>query len=268
MDLSPAPFLSRDKLDWGRSATFDLVIVHRSTINSVAGAIIVNVLTKSGRLVIPLTLSNAVGTTTITRKLDDIPILVSVVNVSSGAVVGECYVSCTLNIDGRAAYNLCSGLVYTDKGISWPVNVSEVNFPFPGAVNALNSANPAAGAEISFTTNTNQTLELIAASFTLVTAVAAANRRVHIQVTYPTGEMFDFVSNTDQAASLTRHYTLTGYPTGLTEAAGSEIHIPIPYRFLLVPGTTIATLTDNLQAADDFGAMSGDYIQYLYSSGG
>lgn len=262
------PLLNRDMLRWGRSMSIELIINNKASVNDSSGLVSVNVITKSSMITIPLTLNNAVSQTTITRKLDDIPLMICAQTQSAGINVGECFVSCSLRINGQAVYNLCSGLVYENKGVSWPINNSEVNFPFPGAVNAFNSADPAAGAEISYTTTTVRSTELIALSFTLVTAVAAANRRVHLQISYATGEMFDFVSNVDQAASLTRHYTATGYPTGLAEAAGSEIHIPIPYRFFMPPGTTIATLTDNLQAADNFGVASMDLIQYLYDSGG
>lgn len=263
MDSFPNfPFLHRDHLKFGREMTIELVIKNKALSNT-SSYVKVAVVTREGLQIFPVTLDNSVEMTTQTFKLNDIPIMVSAYDNGDAIEQGECYVSAFLKLNGQAYYTLFSGLVYRGKGISWPTNVIESTIPMPGKIEEYNMANPAAGAEFSYTVPNNRIFLITAISFRLVTAVAAANRRVHLSITYPGGGAVDYFSSIDQAASLTRDYTCAPRPGGLAEFAGTKIIIPIPDNLWLSEGAIIATATDNLQAADDFDFGVIEALTYL-----
>lgn len=112
-------------------------------------------------------------------------------------------------------------------------------------------ADPAAGIELSFTVPGGKVWELIAVFASLVTGVTVATRAVRLRLTDGSTAFLDLPAADTQLASLTRRYNWL--QAGTAYASGSGIVSPLP-RLHLQPGWTIATLTDNLQAADNWSA--------------
>ncbi len=256
------PFLHRDLLKFGREMTIELVIQNKAGTNT-STYVKVAVVTREGLQIFPITLDNSIEITTQTFKLNDIPILVSAYDSGPAIEQGNCYISAFLRLNGQAFYTLFSGLVYRGKGISWPTNVIEDTTPTHGMITEMNIADPAAGAELTYTVPDNRIFVLQGVRFSLVTAVAAANRRVHLNIQFPGGWDFDFFSSYDQTASLTRYYTCTHVGTLLDDQDDNDVIIPIPPNLFLTQGAVISTVTTNLQAADNFGAGGIETLAYL-----
>lgn len=87
----------------------------------------------------------------------------------------------------------------------------------------------------------------------LVTAVAAANRLPRLLYSDGTTTFLDIAAASTQAASLTQGYTW--WSDSHTYAVGQRDVMQIP-EVHLPAGHTIGTTTDNLQAADQYGAVT------------
>lgn len=125
-------------------------------------------------------------------------------------------------------------------------------------------ANPAAGADFSYTVETGARLELINVSFTLVTDGTAGNRVAQVKLTNAGGNIMHFVtSGTNHAASLTKAYYFgaTGPATvnnPITVMVMSELN-----RVVMDAGDIVASLIDTIKATDQLSAIVLTFNQYL-----
>ncbi len=157
---------------------------------------------------------------------------------------------------------LTEGYVTDHHNLKWPSAAAFTSTQSHNFLTTLTSADPAAGAEITFTVPANAQLDVSAVRFTLTTSVAAANRQVHVVVDDGATVLYDAPANAVQAASLTRNYNVT-FQTAQPAATDNEIYIAMPIRSRLSSGFRIRTATTALQAGDDFSAMIVTAERYL-----
>ncbi len=138
---------------------------------------------------------------------------------------------------------------------AWPEGRIEWSTDGAGLVNSVTGTDPAAGVEILETVPTGRRWRLMGVTATLVTAVAVATRIARLEIVDSGGvRLSAHVSSTSQAASLTKTYYWT--PGNWPDSQGSSVHIMIglPIKALLGQSFIIRTATENLQAADNWGA--------------
>jgi len=124
------------------------------------------------------------------------------------------------------------------------------------------SADPAGtGAEVSHTVPAGQLWRLLGARVSLVTDANAANRTVAFTIDDGTTVIQRFTSPSTQAASLTYGYTFT---VGAANAAvlNLEVVVGIGGDLLLPPGYRLKTVTNNVQATDNYGVMTFFIVKY------
>lgn len=124
----------------------------------------------------------------------------------------------------------------------------------PGQIRAVAGADPAAGAEITVRVPETAQWRLLGLRFELVTDATVANRQVDLLIDDGANTVLRIEPPAVQAASLTDGYN---YGPGLPARAllTSEFLIPLPVKVVLPGGWRIRTVTANLQAADNFGAV-------------
>lgn len=121
-----------------------------------------------------------------------------------------------------------------------------------GTMTVVTGSDPAAGAEVSDTVPAGEFWRLHAIKLTLVTAVAVATRRVQVTLDDGTTEFTRKPSNASQAASLTQIYSFGGNVPA-SAVINTNVADPFPV-FDLPAGSRIKTVTDQIQAADNYGA--------------
>lgn len=122
--------------------------------------------------------------------------------------------------------------------------------------------NPAAGTNWTRTADKGAMWLVRGVTFQLVTAVAAATRVVGLSLVEGDDTRFVTAAATGQIASLTRRYS--AYP-GSAPGVDSTVAISVgwPHDGLIMPvGTTLSSVTDAIQAADQYQAIVLDVLEY------
>jgi hypothetical protein len=126
----------------------------------------------------------------------------------------------------------------------------------------VSSADPAAGAEISYTIPTGQLFEVTAVTFALVTSATAANRRVALTFDDGTNVFFKSVAQVVQTASLTWTYSAGAGGVDTTSVAGTDMKLVLPVGLILPGGYRIRTASTALEADDNYGIARIQGIRY------
>jgi hypothetical protein len=129
------------------------------------------------------------------------------------------------------------------------------------AITVAGTADPAAGAEMTvFTVPAGQAWELLSVRFTLVSSATVATRRVHLTFDDGTNTFAKIPVLSTQAASLTYGYT---FMVDIESSALQSLDVPtrIP-RLTLPTGFRVITVTENIQAGDNFSAGVYAYVGY------
>jgi hypothetical protein len=121
------------------------------------------------------------------------------------------------------------------------------------------SSDPAANTEHSITISASDgPIILVGFSAALVTDANAANRQVKFSFEDASGRVFQYaVAGGTHAASLTRQYAgrCTGYAS--PAVADTLFVVSLPEEGIWIPaGGVIKTITTNLQATDNWGALT------------
>jgi len=247
------PFLTRKMLTFDHEAFFELRI--RSQADT-AAVLTIRGLTRDGVFTFRHTTVAGGNTTTETFRIPDVPITVSVIDENQAYDQGECYAALSLSVNGGVVHALCSGLVFSQKAISFPQAESNPYMPDRGFIRTRTSADPAAGSELTITVPDGRIWNVLAVSFQLVAAAVAASRRVHVVFSASGGPTINVFSDIDQIINETRNYSVAHFGHVLDSLDDNDILIPLPDKMLLIPESTITTETTNLDGADNFGAMS------------
>ena len=245
------PFLTRKMLNFEHGVVFGLRV---RSVGQSSAVLTIRGLTREG----VFTYSHAVsGDGSITSEdfaLPDIPTLISILDTAEVLFQGTVYASVALIANGDVVQELCGGLVYKHRGISWPESNVEDIRPGGSRITQASIATPSAGAEIVQAVATNQQWIIQSIRFTLTTDANAADRRVHIQIGTDTTVDIDAFSQTDHTASLARNYTCAHFGAINDSVDDDDILIPIPANIEISDIWRITTDTTNLQAGDAFTA--------------
>jgi hypothetical protein len=121
--------------------------------------------------------TNSDGTiATDTFGISDIPVLLTVKDDGGNFTQGDCYVTVSLLVNGEIVYELCSGVVYTQKGLSYPANNSENAIPGRGRFRWVSVSNPSAGQAAFITVPTGRVWKIITVACELQTDSTVATR--------------------------------------------------------------------------------------------
>ena len=250
--LQSLPFLTRKMLSFEHGVAFGLRIMSQSgggNVLTIRGA------TREGLFAFRHTTTGDLGLNTENFRLPDIPIFVSVIDETLELTQGEVYASLSITANGDKLFDLCSGLVYGSKSISWPATATQDALPAHGTLRTFESADPAAGAEISHQISDHVIWKFRAASVRLVAAAVAVSRRVHLVFTTTDGLLLHSFASIDQTTGQTIDYSFAEYGAVTDETDNGIILVPTPGDLYLPPLTTISTLTTNLDPGDNFGTM-------------
>lgn len=237
-------------LKFGETTSFEITV---TVVSLYAVTIYVTGITKNGIINIKIPVA-ANAKNTVTQKVDDIPILLSAYNPAGGNF-GATHISLDLVLNSDININLMQGYVTEKDKVTYPHNSSQSGVDKRGVISELFTANPAAGAEILYSA-AGYSLDIIHfARVTLVTDATVANRRVHFKFQRTGDTVFETFSDQDQAASLTRVYTLAPYGFVTNSLNDNDILVPIPENLTMYADWVLATETTNKQAGDNFSSL-------------
>jgi hypothetical protein len=148
---------------------------------------------------------------------------------------------------------LIQDYLQTGMHLAWPGSGIRSSLEGGFKQTAALGTNPAAGAEISEAVPSANRWNLKAITYTLVTSAAVATRQSHLIIDDGANILLDFPSSTTQTASLTRTYFWAPYAYA-PGAVLSNIYNPIPAGLVLPTGWRFRTVTDLIDAADDYSA--------------
>lgn len=216
--------------------------------------------------------SFASGTQTNTTKAFSLPegYLLSVAVAGSSAVTqpNQIWVECGLFRGLTSALQiqqvLFQGYLSSHTAIGWPGNTPENRLGVPGRPTSAASSNPAAGAEAIVTVGTAVASRFKSFRVALVTSAVAANRQVALEILDSSGNVL-YVSEYHAAhtASTTVTYNWSVGGAFASAAVNGECHGYFP-DVVLLGGQKIQTVTANIDAGDDYGAISVQYETWNY----
>ena len=254
------PFTVRDMLAFQHGAAFSLRITSQSTL---ANILIIRGMTSEGSFAFMHTTTGDSQQSIQEFRMTDVPIWVTVMDKDGTIIPGQTYITLSVVINGDILFELCSGLVYRQKSISWPYNNSQDMRPLGGQILSTGSSNPAAGAEASLTVPSGQIWRLIAMDITLVNAATAGSRRVHFEITMAGNTTIHLISPTDQIISETKIYSCANHSIPTVNGHSNDILVGLPANIFLRADDTIETATVNLAAGDNFGALNITVEQFF-----
>jgi len=156
-------------------------------------------------------------------------------------------------------YTLISGYLSLNDHLMWPPAHSERIGSGRGNIQLLQSAAPAAGAELVVVVTAATINRMISVRFTLTTAVAAGNRVLTLQYAAFGGPYWEGGANVAQPPSTTYTYVASTAP--VQGPLGNNVYaIPLPPDLCLFPGSTLTTATVGIAAADQY-TLAQEYVE-------
>lgn len=260
--LLQLPFLIRKMLSFEFAAAFSLII---DTQSFGTDPITIRGATRQGPFILQV-IPNGTGTVKTDKfRLTDVPIWLSIVDDGFNYSASSLYIRADLDINGDRLHTLILGYCYSNRPLTWPLTLSEESSGNSGLLSNKVSADPAAGAELSYAVPENLQIRVRSVTFQLVAAAAAASRVVNLVFTRQGTVMYRAISNTSQIISETKNYFCFPTSPGNKYADGSSIIIGIPDEIWLNPGDTITTETSAINAGDNYGVMTIGCDQYITS---
>lgn len=159
--------------------------------------------------------------------------------------------------EGSAAldlFTLASGYITNTQRITYPAGSLQNSTEGGGAIRSITGTAPAVGAEVSEVVPIDCRWELLTFAVVLTTSAAVANRTPQLVIDDGAIVLNQTPSLFTQAASLaTRHQWGAGQPySAIVNALATPSGLPV--RAVLTAGFHIKTLTNLLQAGDQYGA--------------
>jgi hypothetical protein len=177
--------------------------------------------------------------------------------ISGNASRGQCYTRARIQRSTGTPllvlHSVLAGYLTDEYTPSFPYGVIEGPLSGPGMFRSIAGTNPAANAEISETVPTGARWKLHSMMATLVADANAANRSAQLVIDDGTNVVLRSAPALTQTATQTIIYNWTarGAAGSVAALTASEL---IPPDLYLPAGYRINTLTNNLQATDDWGA--------------
>lgn len=171
---------------------------------------------------------------------------------------GACY-AVLLFLRGSITVNpaftqcLCAGYVTAQKPIFFPYGRVDDSFEGRGNIRSITGTTPAAGADISETVPAGAVWQLNSIRIILVNSVAVANRNMVLTIDDGTNVLIEIVDELVATANGSFFYD---YACGMPAASllGTRAYFPLPIPFTLSSGYRIRTVTNGIQAGDQFSA--------------
>lgn len=153
-------------------------------------------------------------------------------------------------------YVLVADYITVNSPIAWPYGRALSPVEGPGSINRAKPANPAAGADFTFTIPPGQKWRVRGVRWTFVTSAAIATRIPHLELQIG-GDILLRIGALSQAASLSGNFYFAPIGSTVDDATtitGARVQ-PIPLDLLLPSGSTILSTTTAIQAADQISAI-------------
>lgn len=250
IQLPQLPFVTREMLEYGNISQFDLHIAISADASNeihVIGA------TRDGVFTWKITPVGDMSKEEFTFPLSNVPLWVSVIDAGNNFVRGEVYARLSLRINGDIVRILTAGYVDKSKGLTFPGGVIESALSGRGQIEAIQTADPAAGSDITHTFASTKYTKIRSLWFILATDATVTNRTVTIAFEALAGFPGMFaISEEIQTASQSIQYYASPIAKGATSLTLSKT-IAIPPDIVLGPGGKITVSAQNLQAGDNFG---------------
>lgn len=146
---------------------------------------------------------------------------------------------------------LCQGYAGSLFTVSWPDARLMVPGEGPGFITSVQQANPAAGADWTYTVPVSRRQRIQSLSSTLVTSAAAANRDVQLIVDDGVNVVWQMSAPAAVVAATTQVFSATGtnLPTGIITTTTTLV---LPPGLVLQNGHRIRTATTGIQAGDQW----------------
>lgn len=191
---------------------------------------------------------------TSTIAIPDIPIALTARASATGVQRGALYVRVYLRIDADRLQLLFAGYVTDTSAPIYPNGKIESSIEGPGLIRSITGTNPAAGVEISETVPTGAKWKLLALTAAFVADATVGNRVTSLAADNGTTIYVRVSSQALRAASASDVHS---WGPGITipEAYNADpIQSPFAVLAQLPAGHRIRTVTNNVQAGDNWGA--------------
>lgn len=194
--------------------------------------------------------------------LTDLSVLVSGATPQRGQTFVRVDVVRGLGAGAIALSTLIQGYVTATQRLAYPGSPVSDSLTGPGALRSLTGTDPAANTEISETVPTGARWRFVSLRATLTTDATAGNRVIGLTFDDGTNIYGGAFANYNQAASLAFAYYFSN--TGLNHAqASTDAMISTPANVVLPAGHRLRTLTNNIQATDNWGAPQYGVEEWL-----
>lgn len=188
-----------------------------------------------------------------------------------GTTRGRCYVSLDIargQVANRTLYQqLIADYISRNHDATWPGGDYIHSIDGPGWAHRVAGATPAAGADVSETVPTNARYRLVSFRCQLNTSAAVANRQVRFVLDDGTTIFYSAYASNQQAANTIAVYEFVpGGPAAYSITGSStsvDAQVPAPAGAPLFTGFRIRTVTDALQAADQFSIVSYEVEEWI-----
>lgn len=147
---------------------------------------------------------------------------------------------------------LSGGYLTQVQPVSYPGGRYGSSIDGAGVIRTISGTDPAAGAEISETVPTGARWRLMSLQSVLTTSVAVANRNVQIVIDDGTNETYRAACASNQAASNAFRYSFSASGVTNVPASANTHMVPTPAPAILGPGYRIRTITNLLDAGDNW----------------
>lgn len=211
---------------------------------------------------------NTVGGTPAQQVIEQIEAFILSATVETpGAPAGQCYVQLMI-VRGRgtgdqcAGQLLCSGYPGASAAIGFPQTPATTPAAGAGMTAAATVANPAAGADWTYTVPAGVQQTLISVRAVLTTGATAPTAPVLLRITSPTGQIIaDVAALSTQATGVAVTYMWSAGAQSSSSANFQQMSLPTGLR--LLPGSTIQTVTAGIVATDQWSAITITYTQFI-----
>lgn len=202
--------------------------------------------------------------TTQNYSLSDYPIWM-VASTPGQVFTGAIYCQLDLTIGGQSVYTLWAGYLSRNRRLTWPPARTDPETSGKGRVVSETGTNPAANTEIAEVIPTNAIRVLDSFKVTLDTDGNAADRLIKMVIGDGTDPLYTLAAGDVVTANeVMTVIWVRDYNKAETAFDGAnEIRMPLPEMDLLPQAYTIDTVTDNLQAGDDFTAPIMKFKEWL-----
>lgn len=147
---------------------------------------------------------------------------------------------------------LAQGYITHEQGIGWPGSPLVTSLDTLPVPRLILGTEPAPGSEIAETVPTGARWQVVSVRFTLTTDATAANRTVRLRFNTSGTEAFRVPGGAVQTASLAVLYNFAVGVTRMTSSVGGVQNLPLPSDLWLNAASQVQTISENLQAGDDY----------------